>query len=488
MPLHKYLSVLILVLFLPGCMSLQKNPPLEQLNSPEAYNFTNIYNQEGGTGDNIVVLSLSGGGTRAGALAYGVMKAMDQVKLPDGQTLMDEVNVISSVSGGSFAAAYYGLHGKEKFFQEYKNEVLERKLSSRLVLSLIRFGHWIPIMFSPNLGRSDVAQRLYDKQFYDGKTFADMPRKWPFIIINSTDMAQGTTFSFIQEQFNLLCSDVNDVKIARAVTASSAFPGPFTPLTFKNYPKSTCGYEFPSWVDQALSAPPEKDLEQFTWAQNLISYKDPEVRNWIHVFDGGVADNLGMRSVLDNFRMGNWQVLLDEDHRIKAKKVIVVIVDAKPPNKYSSSNKPKIPKLMSVMMNAATLPMRNYSVKTVQEFALRVGENRTATRNFKVFKHLCDQVHSGEGAREACYQEFEGPFGGRFKPPFPDNYLIHIQFDSIKDPALLEEISGIGTSLQLKKSQIDLLEDMGGKLLRESPSFHKLVKDLGAQTAQPLKD
>jgi NTE family protein len=61
-----------------------------------------------------MVLAFSGGGTRAAALAYGVLEAMRDTSVNlDGQSqrLLDEIDVISSVSGGSFTAAYYGLHG-----------------------------------------------------------------------------------------------------------------------------------------------------------------------------------------------------------------------------------------------------------------------------------------------------------------------------------------------------------------------------------------
>ena len=110
--------------------------------------------------------------------------------------------------------------------------------------------------------------------------------------------------------------------------------------------------------------------------------------------------------------MGNWDVLIDEQQHIKAKRIIVVVVDAKPPYKYASGRKSKVPGLMNVMMNVSTLPMRNYSIKTVQEFAMRLGENKTANQNFATLKKLCDQVHKTEVARNSCYQQFIGPFGG----------------------------------------------------------------------------
>ena len=74
-----------------------------------------------------MVLCFSGGGTRAASMSYGVLEALKAIDLParptlqaqgptpSKRTLLDEVNVIMSVSGGSFTAAYYGLHGKDIF-------------------------------------------------------------------------------------------------------------------------------------------------------------------------------------------------------------------------------------------------------------------------------------------------------------------------------------------------------------------------------------
>ena len=87
-----------------------------------------------------LVLAFSGGGTRAAALSYGVLEALAKVELPDPaeqknsddrkNTLLGEVDVIYSVSGGSFTAAYYGLHG-EDMFKDYRERFLIRNQDSR---------------------------------------------------------------------------------------------------------------------------------------------------------------------------------------------------------------------------------------------------------------------------------------------------------------------------------------------------------------------
>ena len=72
----------------------------------------------------LIGLAFSGGGTRAAAFSYGVLEAMaDSTIQWDGRErrLSDEIDVISSVSGGSFTAAYYGLFG-DRIFEDYADK------------------------------------------------------------------------------------------------------------------------------------------------------------------------------------------------------------------------------------------------------------------------------------------------------------------------------------------------------------------------------
>ena len=43
----------------------------------------------------------------------------------------------------------------------------------------------------------------------------------PYLVINATDMNTRTLFPFIQLQFNLICNDLKNMEIARAVAASA---------------------------------------------------------------------------------------------------------------------------------------------------------------------------------------------------------------------------------------------------------------------------
>ena len=97
--------------------------------------------------ENLVVLAFSGGGTRAAAFSYGVLEFLKRTEVvgPKGNKvrLLDEVDVITGVSGGSFTALAYGLYG-DKLFADYEQRFLKRNVQ----------GDIIARAFSPLTGRS----------------------------------------------------------------------------------------------------------------------------------------------------------------------------------------------------------------------------------------------------------------------------------------------------------------------------------------------
>ena len=97
-----------------------QNQPLESAQGTDTYDFSRIYSPDN-SDETFVVLTFSGGGTRAAALAYGVLDKLYKTPLNNsGKTLLSEVDVISTVSGGSFTGAYYTLFGN-KIFNDFKD-------------------------------------------------------------------------------------------------------------------------------------------------------------------------------------------------------------------------------------------------------------------------------------------------------------------------------------------------------------------------------
>src|SRR5437867_3857471 len=194
--------------------------------------------------------------TRAAALDFGVLEELARTGVgpPCAQhRLLDEVDLISSVSGGGFTAAYYALWGD--IFSDFEPQFLKKRVQNALRLSIL--APWNTVrLFSPTFNRSDLAAEYYDRLLFKGATFGDLAARpcAPFLIINSTDLTSGSRFEFTQDQFDFLNSDLSQFPISRAVAASSAHPLLLSPVVLKNYSASPPSGE-PEWIGSALTDP-----------------------------------------------------------------------------------------------------------------------------------------------------------------------------------------------------------------------------------------
>ena len=136
----------------------------------------------------LLILTFSGGGTRAAAFAFGVLQTLADTQIVvDGQKrrLLHEVDAISSVSGGSFTAAYYGLF-KDRIFEDFETKFLKRNVQSELTRRVLSPFSW-PKLASLHYDRSDLAADFYDELLFEKKTFQDfITSKGPLIAINAT--------------------------------------------------------------------------------------------------------------------------------------------------------------------------------------------------------------------------------------------------------------------------------------------------------------
>jgi NTE family protein len=248
-------------------------------------------------GDDLIVLALSGGGARAASFHLGVLQALRDTPGRDGRPLSDHIALITSVSGGSVLAAYYALHGDaglDTFDAAYlAREWRVRGPSSPFgIAGALRGG-----MNGPQQLRAWLAENVYGDA-----TIADLGAG-PRVILNATDLYNSTPFAFTQFFFDGLCSDVRQVRVADAVAASMAVPVAFRPVVMESFASRCAGP--PAWTSQVLAQRTMSENVRQT-ARAFGNYRGDTraEQRFVHLVDGGVADNLGMLSL---------QVLRDAD-------------------------------------------------------------------------------------------------------------------------------------------------------------------------------
>lgn len=327
------LSLLSLV-FLFGCAgpisNKAINPPISQVFLQQAA----LARAPGS--QNMIALSLSGGGMRAAAFAFGVMQelAKEDGTNPAGTVVADDVfediSFISSVSGGSLTAAYFGLHGRSSY-QDFRQHVLAQDLERELRVSL-----WSPVNLARVLAgglndRSNLAHILH-REIYGQATFADFYRqRKPEIWINATDLYNRTPFPFIPQVFMALCSDLSQLHVADAVAASMAVPLVFAPIVLKTHPDH-CLSPLPDWVNHGLAPQAGQGVVQ-AMAQSVRNYRNPKRMRYVKLVDGGVTDNNGLSSILIARAVsGTAYGPMEEATAVKARRMLFLVVDAgRPP-------------------------------------------------------------------------------------------------------------------------------------------------------------
>ena len=454
--------LLVLALLAAACAHAPVNSQLRTavVDPAYGYRYANVAprNNDTFTDDTFVIVTMSGGGTRAAAFAYGVLQKLAETKIHQGTSdLLAAVDVISSVSGGSFLSTYYALNGR-KGLPAFKEDFLKPNVEKGLFLSALKPWNLLRLLFSPNFTRIDLAANYYDQHLYHGAKYASMPLGRPYIVVNSTEMDIGSQFQFTQEQFDPICSDLSNLRVADAVASSSAFPGLLVPVTMGSW-AGKCQYRPPDWYDNAA-----RDFHlhsrRFRYYTDLMELQRTDRPN-LHLVDGGIADNIGLRGPLqaltsvDTLQSGKTQdrafSVLRMVNNHKVTRVAVIIVDAKTENTLNLDKSSATPSLIKVVLNISETPMANYSTETVQLML-------DAAKQLKADAAVAKAVHA---------------------PPLAEYnlYPIYVSF-AAADPDTRKKLNDIGTNFSLKPEQLQLLIDSGAKILADTPEFKRLIHDL----------
>lgn len=490
---HKFQSLIATVVLaaLAGCASYPLNEPLKEIDVTAGYRMNSRTLSENNSDDMFVILALSGGGFRAAALDYGVIRYLDRIQFgDDGRSLLDEVDVISSSSGASLPAAYYGVFGKDVFLSDFLDDVLYKRMQSDYTWKVLNPVHW-PRLASGTFSRGDLMVEYLDREVFHERTFADMLQERPLVLLNATDMGQGTHFSFVQGHFDLICSDLTPFPVSRAVTASMAFTPAFTAITLNNYNDGRCGFVTPTWVTQALNDGVEQNPSLYATALDVVSYQDIDNRPFIHLLDSGVSDNMGIRSPATAFTVRDSpasQMDRIEDGTIK--KLVIMLVNARAKVDFSGDLSPKPPGMITSVMAAAGQPLDNFSFETVNLLKRDIQDTRINAIRYRNNRQSCsalveeltadldlDKADRKE-AEDDCFAKFGASDEDR--PKDLDIYLIHINFDLLEDIEARERFQFIPTTLQLPKEDVDALVDIAPVLMHEDPEFLHLLKDIDA--------
>ena len=462
--LELVLSATVALLLLWGCQTTQvpTNQP-----SPQNAQGMPVYN--GGyallpmlqrpQGEIVFIMAFSGGGKRSAAFAHGVLRGLRQIPVvEDGHTrsLLDELDFIAAVSGGSFPAMHYGLY-HDKSFETFPSEFLKVDINAYVYGTYLLPWNW-EWLVNPFYGTNDRMAEIYDRLMFHGATYADLLRKGlPVVSVDATDIANGIPFSFTQPYFDLICSDLANFPVARAVAASNGFPVLFSPITLISHTENCRGLRPPTAAPAEWAETPDELSRRAVLARTADRYLDPERTKYVHLLDGGISDNLALRAV------ANGSIALDETTdtfrrvALKARRVLVLSVDGQSASDPSLSKQRVVTGLSQIFGAVSGTQIDAYNFETL---ILTASELRQLVENLR--KVRCAQARLIEGHDCADVR----------------GALVHISLASIPDPQERQRLQSIPTGLTIPDEDIDLLVSSGEQLVQQNDTIRRLISDL----------
>ena len=461
----------LLAFSISGCASRPLNDPIEQVDPDSGYRPHLITaNRQNNDPSTFFVMSFSGGGTRAAALSYGVLEELNRYQLPGrngNRRLIDEVDVITGVSGGSFTALSFALYG-DRLFEEYEERFLKRDVQGALLRrSLVNPASWFRQM-SGNFGRSELAAEYYDEILFENATFNDLLEiGGPAAIAMGTVLSTGARLGFYQNDFDLLCSDLGTVRLSRAAATSSAVPAALSPVTLNNYGGS-CGYKYPAWVHDAVNPvpgvePSARALQRYREMQTL---QDSDNHPYIHLVDGGVADKLGVRGVLEALEELSFSGRFREQAGYGGiRRVVLIVVNAQSDQPKNWDQKESPPNTLQQTLQSSGVPIARYTFDTV-ELMKALVEEASWQRRLDIAEARLAGASKEEA--EAMYPEVE-------------MLVFDVNFDSIPDTEERDYFQNLPTSFVLPPEAVDRLREIAGELLHQNPVFEQVLDQIGAE-------
>jgi NTE family protein len=450
------LSALLAVAVLSGCSTVR---PWQ--NQPAAAPYVPIADAPGTRPDNIeqrpviVALTLSGGGARAAAFGLGVLREMKATSFEIGgkqTTLLDQLGLISGVSGGSILAAHYAAFGDGTLTQ-FEPDFLLQNFDGDLISEILSPANFRR-MWSPWYGRTNVLEERLSK-LYHGLTFGDLTarKSGPALLVTATDLTTGSPFEFTYEQFALICSDLDSVPLSFAVASSSAVPIVLSPMTLANHAGSC-----PNTLSAAANGNASSDANYRVrmLKSSAESYIDVRERPYLHLVDGGLSDNLGLRGLID--RVVARGSIQDSFRGLPANsihQVILISVNSERDlaERIDQSDRiPSGPQVMESLLFGAGARVTHVTLEMLDDDLRRWNEELNRHRGTP-----------------------DSPFAAD-----AEIHVVSLSLHDIPDPERRREALHVPTAFSISSTDVHMLQEAARDAMRNSRAFQDLRSSLKA--------
>lgn len=451
--------MLAVVALLGGCASVYNLPGNVPLGAAMA---ENDFGREvrGQEDDALLALSFSGGGMRAAAFSFGVLSELDRSRIGSNQTksLLDRVDFVSGVSGGSVTAAYFGLKKRaalDDFRERFLLRNAEEGLNTRV--SLGNIGRALGGGVNDSQFTDWLDRNLFDGARFDSFRDDQRPRVW----INASDIYNRTPFVFGKTAFDALCSDISTYRVAEAVAASAAVPLAFAPIVLESFPGG-CATHLPAWIERARRDPGAQPLLR-SFAEANGRYHDGSMR-FVKLLDGGLVDNFGLSGFSIALLAAERPFQpMSERQAVKVRRIMILVVDAGRGTSGDFAQRIEGPSGVELVSAAADTAIDASVRSSYAAFSTLASEWVGKVRRWRCGLSAAERVRLGVGANWRCGDV---------------NFFIdRVNFEQLGS-ARGGILNAIPTRFVLPAEQVDLLIEGGADALRQNKTYQAFRRGL----------
>jgi NTE family protein len=231
-----------------------------------------------------------------------------------------------------------------------------------------------------------------------------------------------------------------------------------SPITFRNY-AGKCGFHMPQALAEAMEPPRDVSNRRLDLANNMLPFLDSKKKPYIHLVDGGVADNLGLRALLERVTlMGSPWATLKQGKMEDVHKVVFVVVNAETEIDDKWDRWEPIPPFGAMLDSYSSIAIERYNQETVALLS-------------ESFQRWADEIRKGRCGSGRIATE-PGSCGDI------EFYLVQVKFGALQDEAERTYFKRLPTSFVLKPEEVDQLRDAARRILTQSREFKRLIHDL----------
>ena len=443
-----------------GCATVHNSPMNVPLRGSVADSLRIGFEDKAYLDDVLVGLAFSGGGTRAAAFSFGVLEEMEKIPLRGaGVPMIERLDFISGVSGGSVIAAYYGLKKREGL-RDFREKFLLRNAEEYLStnVSLANLGR----AFTGGVNDQTGLTRFLDQQLFQGATFAQLrANRRPRIWINASDIYNRTSFVFGETAFAAICSDLMAYPLSDAVAASAAVPFAFAPIVVQAYP-GQCTDPLPAWVQRARTNPNTPPILS-AFAKAINRYREGQVP-YIKLLDGGLVDNYGLSGFVIAREASQVPYgPLTPQQAVRLRRAMFLVADARAGVPADFVRTVDGPSGVELIKAAVDTSLEATVGASYSAFDATMGEWQTSLIRWRCGLSAAERARYGARPNWNCRDL-------KF-------YIGRLAFDQL-DPERAAQLEKVPTRFNLPQEQVDAVVAAGRDTLRQSTVMKAFVSGL----------